>query len=135
MKKTIMFLFFSLLVLLIGCNQDEITSSSAESNKGGISLSIDKTNAPSDVIVVIAYLSRNNYKSYSGYLNLLSESSADISFESIPAGMWHLKVDALNNDSLVIYRGENDIQVQENSLTQVILTLLPTGNGNGSLYS
>ncbi len=66
MKKMIMFLSFSLLVLFIGCNQDEITSSSTKIKKGGISLSIDKVNAPLNVVSVIAYLSRENFETLTG---------------------------------------------------------------------
>ena len=121
--------------MVVGCSKDNITSTQLD-NKGSISLNIDKANAPSDVVAVIAYLTRENYETLSGFLNLLSDSTADISFQSILIGTWHLKVDALNKDSVIIYSGESDVVVQEDILTQISLALIPTNNGSstGSVY-
>ena len=134
MKASIIISVFLTFILLTGCSKDNSISSSSDNSNGSISLNIDKANAPSDVVAVIAYLFRQNFKPLSGYLNLLSDSTADISFGSIPVGKWHLKVDAINEDSVVIYSGESDVNVEENILTKVFLTLVPTGHGRGSIY-
>ncbi len=134
MKSSIILSIFLMLILVVGCSKDNVVSSNADGSHGSISLGIDKANAPSDVVAVIAYLTRENYDTLSGSLNILSDSAADISFQSIPIGKWHLKVDAINKDSVVIYSGESDVEVQENILTQVSLTLIPKGNGTGSVY-
>ena len=134
MKSSIIISFFLMLILAVGCSKDNVVSSKSNNSQGSISFSIDKTNAPSNVVEVIAYLTRENYETLSGFLNLLSDSSADISFQSIPIGTWHLKIDAINKDSVVIYSGESDVKVQENVLTEVNLTLVPTGNGTGNIY-
>ncbi len=134
MKTTIKILFTILLLLSLSCKEKNIISSGTDNSQGSVSLTIDKTDAPSDVISVIAYLTRENFKTFAGYLNLLSDSTADISFQKVAAGTWHLKVDALNKDSVVIYSGESDLKVQENVLTQVNLTLYPIGNGTGEVY-
>ncbi len=134
MKKLILSSMFLLLLLTSGCSKDTMVSSTSNSNIGSISLNIDKQNAPSDVVAVIAYLTRENDETLTGYLNLLSDSTADISFQNVTAGTWHLKIDAINKDSVVIYSGESEIKVQENVLTQVKLTLEPTGNGTGDVY-
>jgi len=97
-------------------------------------LKIDKTQKPDNVISVIAYLSRNNFDTLKSVLNFVSDSSADISFNSIEVGTWHLKIDALNENSKVIYSGEADVTVIEGITTQVNLTLLPASSGYGSLY-
>ena len=136
MKSSIVLSFFLMLILAMGCSKDNIISSNTDNSHGSISFSIDKANAPSDVVAVIAYLNRVNYETFTGYLNLLSDSTADISFQSIPIGTWYLKVDAIDKDSVVIYSGESDVLVQENILTQISLALIPTNNGSntGNVY-
>ena len=135
MKK----LFYSLLIivpfLLIQCS-NEITNSVNQTNfeLGKVSLKIDKANAPSGVTLVEAYLSRDNSDSLYGALNINSSTSADILFDEVAAGDWDLKVDAKDDDGVVIYTGETEIKVQAGILTQVSLTLVPTGNGTGSVY-
>ncbi len=44
------------------------------------------------------------------------------------------KVNALNGDSLIIYKGETDVQVNAGVFTQVILTFMATGQVTGSIY-
>ncbi len=131
--KYVFLLLVCALVLYNGCIKYTITSPD-NNTKGKVSLQIDKTNAPQNVVRVIAYLSRTNYATLSGELNLLDSSSAQITFNDVPAGTWHLKVDALTADSLVVYSGEADVQVNDGFTTQVNLTLVPTGNGKGSIY-
>jgi len=127
-------LFLVVLVLFVGCKKDTTLVSSQTGNKGQVLLKIDKTQKPDNVISLIAYLSRNNFDTLKNVLNFVSDSSADISFNSIEVGTWHLKIDALNENSNVIYTGETDVTVIEGITTQVNLTLLPASSGYGSLY-
>lgn len=127
-------LLLIVLILFVGCKKDTTLVSSQTENKGQVLLKIDKTQKPDDVISVIAYLSRDNFDTLKSVLNLVSDSSADISFNSIEVGNWHLKIDALNENSKVIYTGEADVTVIEGITTQVNLTLLPASSGYGSLY-
>ena len=123
------------LLFLAGCTKNSPTSPNQEtSNNGSISLAFDKTNAPQNVVNIIAYLTRTNYDTLKGNLNLLSTSSADIKINDIPVGTWHLKINALNADSAVVYSGETDIQINDGIVTRVNLTLTPTGKGTGSIY-
>ncbi len=56
MKSSIVLSFFLMLILAMGCSKDNIISSNTDNSHGSISFSIDKANAPSDVVAVIAYL-------------------------------------------------------------------------------
>lgn len=67
-------------------------------------------------------------------MNLTSGTSADIMFADISIGEWHLKVDAYNDSGVVVYSGETNVMILEGITTQVTLTLIPTGNGTGSIY-
>ncbi len=132
------FLVLALLggvIIMSGCTKNSPTSPNQETVKNGsVSLAFDKTTAPQNVVNIIAYLTRANYDTLKGDLNLLSTSSADIKINDIPVGTWHLKVDAMNADSTVVYSGESDVQINEGVVSQVNLTLIPTGNGQGSIY-
>lgn len=135
MNKVILILAFLLIWGLSGCSRESPTNpQSSDYISGKIVLKIDRENVPSNVTIVMAYLSRQGYDTLTGTLNLLSSTSADIIFQSVPVGLWHLRVEAKNDSGAVLYAGETDVLVQENFTTQVNLTLVSTGTGVGSIY-
>ena len=105
-----------------------------DSQQGGISLNIDRVHKPDNVVSVTAYLTRENFDTLSGSLNLLSDTTADITFNDVAAGGWHLKVDAADEQNTVVYTGESDVNILADVTTPVYLTLEPTGNGYGNIY-
>ncbi len=122
-------LFFGLIVLLFfsGCKNEIIPPSSTDQD-GQIILKIDRQNAPQNITTVTAYLTRPNFNTITGTLNLLTDTTADLSLQEIPAGQWHLKVDALDSAGVVKYSGETGVNVIENQTIQVTLNL-NTGTG------
>ncbi len=70
----------------------------------------------------------------SGSLNFISDTTADITFSDIAAGGWHLKVDASDEENIVVYTGETDVNILAGRTTDVFLTLEPTGAGYGNIY-
>lgn len=54
--------------------------------------------------------------------------------DNIAAGMWHLKVDAMNDSMIVLYSGETDVNILAGFVTNVYLVLQPTGQGTGSVH-
>ncbi len=134
MKKIVGLLFIISLFLIGGCSRDTITSPPLSKAAGTVSLQIDKTNAPQNVVSIVAYLSRASYDTLKGDLNLLSDTSADILIQNIPAGQWHLTINAVNDSSMVVYSGETDVEIMDGIITQVSLTLMPTGKGTGNIY-
>jgi predicted GH43/DUF377 family glycosyl hydrolase len=132
MKKLLVLFALFVVVLFLSCS-NEITSPPT-ANSGKLQLKIDKQNAPESVVYVKAYLTRENFDTISGTLNLLSDSTADILLNEIDAGSWHLKVDAEDDSGLVLYTGETEVQVFAGFTSQVYLTLQPTGSGTGSIY-
>jgi predicted GH43/DUF377 family glycosyl hydrolase len=123
-------LLFSLLSL--SCTTEITNPTNNESGK--LILKIDKQNAPASVVFVKAYLTRENHEPIIGSLNLLSDSTAELLLDEVDAGIWHLKVDAENDSSLLLYTGETDVEVFAGFTSQVYLTLQPTGAGTGSIY-
>lgn len=135
MSKVFVNLAVVLILPLMGCSRESpINSPITETSSGKVLLKIDRENAPSSVTTVTANLTRQGYDTLTGTLNLLSSTSADITFQSVPVGLWHLRVEAKNDSNVVLYAGETDVLVQENFTTQVSLTLVSTGSGTGSIY-
>lgn len=124
----------TLVLFLVGCANNIPTSPGNKKGSGNLTLNIDKATTPLNVMEVMAYLSRAGYDTLSGKLNVLTNTSADISFSDVAAGTWHLRVDAIDSDSTVVYTGETDVDVKADVVTDVSLTLLPTGQGKGSIY-
>ena len=67
-------------------------------------------------------------------MNLLTDSTADLTLTDIHAGTWHLKVNAMDSLETVLYTGETDVVIYAGFTTQVSLTLSPTGEGTGNIY-
>lgn len=123
-------LTFTLFISSCTVQQQDPVSSSGE---GKLLFKIAKENAPTSVIMITMKLTRSGFTPISGNLNLLSDSTAELLVEGIPEGVWHLKVDGLNNNNLVVYTGETDVEVQANFISQVNLTLNPSSTGLGSI--
>ena len=132
MKSFILLIVVFISLLLYSCTSESPVS--PEIQRGGITLNIDRAHKPANVVEVTAYLTREGFETITGTLNLLSDTTADITFNDIAAGQWHLKVDAADEDSTVVYTGETDINILAGITTQVYLTLVPTGAGTGSIY-
>ena len=135
MKKLLYFFAIISSLLIIQCSNDVPNSANQDNLElGKVSLRIDKQNAPDGVVLVEACLTREGQDSLFGALNILSSNSADISFDDVAVGDWHLEVNAKDNNGVILYSGETDLTVQAGILTQVNLVLTPTGQGTGSIY-
>ena len=135
MKNLVLLLLFMAVMIFSGCSRNTITSpNNNKTSTGKVSLKIDKTNAPQNVATVIAYLIKAGSDTLTGSLNLRSDSTADISFQNIPVGTWHLLVNAEDGNGVVVYSGQSDVEVVEGTTTSVSLTLVPTISGTGSIY-
>jgi len=124
---------FSVLFLQY-CTSDKLVSPDNDEGNGTISLNIDRANKPANVVSVTAYLTRTGFDTLSGTLNLLSDTTAEMTFSDVSAGYWHLKVDAADQNDTIVYTGETEIQVLAGVTAQVYLTLIPTGQGIGNIH-
>jgi predicted GH43/DUF377 family glycosyl hydrolase len=137
MKLLIYSCFVSFVFFFASCSNEDVTSPDVKSNESGkVLLKFDKTTAPLDVVTITAYLTKTTGPdTISGTLNLLSDTTASISFQNIPIGDWHLKINAANSQGVIIYSGEADLTVIASMITQVALTLQPSGNASvGGIY-
>lgn len=138
MKKIIALLLFSLQIFFLSsCSKDGVTESGKETIQtfGSATFRIDKVNAPSNVSVVTAYLSRPDCDTLVKSLNIADSSAlAEMLFENIKTGLWHLKVVAKSSTEQILYSGETDLIVEDSKTTDVYLTLVPTPTGLGNVF-
>jgi len=132
MKKTSMVYFISLFLLLFGCSKNSTLVNSPSNSTGGISFKFDPKSVPAGVSVISATLTRANFETITKNLNLLSDSTGDVTIPAVQIGTWHLKVDAKDNNGKLLYTGETDVLVQENVVVQLNLTLNPVTSGSGT---
>lgn len=133
--KNLLFLSALFLLVVYGCKLDDsLISPSSSKQSGQILLKFDKTSIPSGITQVTAILSRSGFNNITGNLNILSDSTAEISFQNLTVGIWHLLVQAKDSLNVVRFVGETDINILENQITQVNLTLVPATTGAGGIH-
>jgi predicted GH43/DUF377 family glycosyl hydrolase len=134
MKKTLAVFYLSLFLLLGGCAKNNTVTNPSSKSTGGITFKIDHTTVPEGVFLITATLTRANFTTISKNLNLLSDSTGDVTIPAVQVGTWHLKVEAKDSIGTILYAGETDVNVQENIVVQLSLTLNPVSSGKGSIY-
>jgi hypothetical protein len=115
----------AMLFVAISCNDSgTITDLSSQSGPtGGMLLRF--VAAPAGITTVIAKLSRSGYPDRILGLSI-SDSSASGSFDDVPVGRWHLRVDALDSAGVIRYSGETGVDVFPGVTSNVSLQLMPT---------
>jgi Concanavalin A-like lectin/glucanases superfamily len=126
MKKSIYTILF-IITLFTGCSLDTINSPEKGSKPTGkITLNIDKLNAPANVAHVLVYLTNANFDTLTGIMNLLSDTTAGISFQNVA----ELAEDI---NGAILYKGETSVIVTQGLTSDVDLTLVPVENGTGNI--
>ncbi len=124
--------FIIFAFIFLSCQDQNIVEQSSE--KGTIKLSFDKTAIPDVVVSINATLTREGFNPVSGSMNILSPGSAELTLENLEAGVWHLKVDAIDANNQIVYSGETNVEIIPNTTTPVQLTLEPIQNNTGSIH-
>lgn len=121
--------------LLASCsNEKNSLPVEPDNGVGKVLLKFDKASAPSNVVAIAASMTRSGFETITKELNILSDSTADLSIQNLSAGTWHLKIDAKNTNGSVIYSGETDVTIIAATIIQISLTLQPTTESTGSIY-
>lgn len=134
MNKKIFSILFIFLLYLNGCSKESLVGINKDNpSQGSIALKINNNTAPSEVQQLTAYLTRPDYDTLESSIIINNDPLKVLSFENIPVGNWHLAVEAQNSEGKVIYCGESDVSVIEDSIISVYLTLQPVGSGTGNI--
>jgi predicted GH43/DUF377 family glycosyl hydrolase len=135
MKNNILFFFLSLIVMIAGCSNERSTNPPDEQKESGkMMLKFNKTETPENVVSITATLTRTGFSDIKATLNIITDTSAEITMQNIAAGNWHLKIEATDQNSIVVYKGETDVTITAGIVTQVMLTLQSTGTNTGGIY-
>lgn len=121
------------LLFVAGCKDNPPAVPVDTQSDGAIVFSIDKATAPSAVHTVSAKLTRPGHTPVEKSINIVSDSLATMLFQEIAIGTWHVRVDARDALGVLLYTGETDVVVIENSTSIVNLTLTPVPTGVGNI--
>jgi predicted GH43/DUF377 family glycosyl hydrolase len=122
------------IFIITGCEKTSSPTSNTEhSSSGALYFSFDKANAPASVKTLTTTLSRAGYSTLEKTINITTDTLATILFEQIAIGTWKIKVDAKNENGIVLFTGQSEVIVLENSVSQVNLLLTPVSTGVGSV--
>lgn len=124
--KNLLFIIF--IILLISCTSNQLATNNKLEN-GKVSINLDKQNPSEEVKEVLATLSREEYPDIIRSLILADSSAAVILIENMDVGVWHVLIEAFNNEKEVIYKGETDINIEPNIITPVHIQLIPVSGG------
>jgi len=128
--KSKLFITFMILFFFSACDDQSMmpTESDTNTNSGLMKISLDMTDAPSEVVRLEGKLyGANRDEIYFDFE--IGDHSATATVENIPSGTWTLRVDAYNADNDIIYTGTTEITVYPGVVTPVSLHLNPaTGN-------
>lgn len=123
MKYSICCLLF--LVIFGGCKEAILIDEEIDANNGILNLTLN--NPPDEIVSILATLTRPNFQPRSVSLTIDSSGqSASENITGLPAGIWHIKVDAYDNNRVIRYSGETDIEVLPGETTVAELVLHPT---------
>ncbi len=129
--------FLSLLAIIFfftGCEKTTTpTAADGNSSAGALYFSFDKTNAPAAVKTLTTTLTRSGYSTMQKTINIAADTSASILFEQVAIGAWKVKIDAKDENGQVLFTGQSEVIVLENSVSQVNLVLTPVSTGVGSV--
>lgn len=126
--KSILAFVLSVTFLLTSCISEKIVDTS-NSEKGSVSISLDKNNSPKEIVKIVIILERDGFEVIEKSINLIDNTNASFSSTDLPSGIWHVAVQTLNKDNDILYSGETDISIQPNFNITVFLQFnLKTGN-------
>lgn len=129
--KNYITILFSLLAIFI---QEYSFCAPINNNQGQVVIKFNKAETPENIVIIVATLTRPRFTSQTSILDFSCDINTEITFSSVPKGLWHLKVEASDSSNVVRFLGEVDVNVIENSVTQVNLSLSPTDAETGSIY-
>ncbi|MFN0159053.1 MAG: choice-of-anchor C family protein [Bacteroidota bacterium] len=129
--KALICLFVLIFVLAIsGCNDGGTQNpiETPQQQAGQVSLSF--SSPPPGIVQVVARITRQGFAPREIQLNISdSTQSATGGFDDVPAGIWHLRVTALNDSGHAQYAGETDVNVIPGQTASITLHLVPTSGG------
>ena len=95
-----------------------------DSPRSAISISFLSKDTPPEVAEIVGFLSRPGYDTLRSEFSI-SSGLARCEFDDLQSGNWHLRVEALNAQNVLLYAGETDVAVVAGVTVPVSLHLDP----------
>ena len=128
--QTIKCIFIIFLAIFLYCEKQSTDLNTDTEEIGKMSLQIDMSQAPAEVVKITGTLSRSGYEDCIFQFAIQGDSATAL-VENLAYGVWNLKVDAYNSSDVIIYTGATNVYVVSGSVTPVHLQLNPA---TGSIY-
>lgn len=115
------------VICLLGlhCNKNEVIVTIPDNPIESGTVKVSFTESPHNVHHVVARLSRSGFEDRLLVLTLSDSGNiASGTFNNVPIGIWHLKVDAFDSSNTLRYTGETDVDVLPDEITNAELELL-----------
>jgi hypothetical protein len=126
--KVLNYFIIMLSLFIFSCEKQSTDVLTDAEKIGTMSLQIDMSNAPAEVVRIVGTLSRTGFEERIFEFDIQGDN-ATASVEKLPAGVWRLKVDAYNNSDVIIYSGSTEVYVVSGTITPVYLHLNPATGG------
>ena len=90
-----------------------------------VKISLLMKDAPTEITKIVGVLSRTSYQTISTPFTIANDT-ASCEFDNLATGLWHLQVNAYDNNDSLQFTGQTDVEVNAGQTTPVTLTLNAT---------
>ncbi|MEJ2616299.1 MAG: hypothetical protein P8Z35_15180 [Ignavibacteriaceae bacterium] len=126
-------LIMSLFLLYSCSNENLVGVNKNNTSKGSVVLKVVENTIPSGVQYLTAFLTRQDNDTLTASIDVGNDSLNILTMQNVPAGNWHLIVNASNSDGKILYSGETGVTILEDETIDVYLTLTSVGSGTGNI--
>lgn len=135
MEKKVRFsilLVLAFALIVSSCNYEKENPVS-NNGEGRIFFKLNRQEVPNSVALVKLTLTRTGYQTIHAELDLMNDTTAEVTVSGLLEGVWHIKVDAYNLNNTILFTGEADVSVISDQITEINITLTQVSSGIGGV--
>ncbi len=118
------------VLMSLSCKQDQLLIGPPKMGLSAGTMKLTFADPPSNVAQVVAYITRNGFADVVLDLTISDTThTATGEVDGLAAGIWHLRVDALDSAGIVRYTGQTDVNIIGGQIATADLRLLPASGG------
>ncbi len=122
----------SILFVLVSlsCKEDQLLINPPKTGLSAGTIILTFADPPPEVAQVVAHVTRNGFADVVVDLTISDTShTATGEVDGLAAGVWHLRVDALDSAGIIRYTGQTDVNIIGGQIATADLRLLPASGG------
>ena len=128
------FMTILLAINLISCNSSNNPFVTREEDKSRLKIEFATENKPEAVVKMTATLSRDGFDSIEKNFSI-NEETTSVLFENVIVGAWLLTINAYDNNNILLFKGEKQVDIIAGQLTVVDIDLEPVPQQGGLLVN